>query len=203
LVGVAQSAAAGLPADWRGRLRRSLAAQPAHLPQHSAPDAQPAAVLVPIVDRPGGPTLLLTTRAGHLRQHAGQISFPGGRIEPADLSVLAAAVREAREEIGIDDRYIEPLGYLPDYVVRTGFRITPVVALISPGFTLQVDAAEVAEVFEMPLEFPYHPDNFQPTRRVLHGVEIILNDLNFEGRNVWGATAIILQALSAALRKDA
>jgi len=159
-------------------------------------------VLVPIIDRPEGPTLLLTTRAGHLRQHAGQISFPGGRIEPSDLGVLAAALRETREEIGIDDRHIEPLGYLPDYVVRTGFRITPVVALISPGFTLRVDAAEVAEVFEMPLEFPYHPENFQPTRRVLHGVEVILNDLNFEGRVVWGATAAILQTLCAALRKE-
>jgi 8-oxo-dGTP pyrophosphatase MutT (NUDIX family) len=199
---VEQSGAAKLPGDWRGRLRRSLFAQPSHLPQHSPAEPQPAAVLVPIIDRPEGPTLLLTTRAGHLRQHAGQISFPGGRIEPSDLGVLAAALRETREEIGIDDRHIEPLGYLPDYVVRTGFRITPVVALISPGFTLRVDAAEVAEVFEMPLEFPYHPENFQPTRRVLHGVEVILNDLNFEGRVVWGATAAILQTLCAALRKE-
>jgi len=202
LVEAVQSAAAGLPADWRGSLRRSLFAQPVHLAPHAAPAPQPAAVLVPIIDRADVPTLLLTTRAGHLRQHAGQISFPGGRIEPADLSVLAAAVRETREEIGIDDRCIEPLGYLPDYVVRTGFRITPVVALISPGFTLQIDAAEVAEVFEMPLEFPCHPENFQPTRRVLHGVEVILDDLNFEGRIIWGATALILRSLCAVLRRQ-
>jgi len=198
-----QSAAAGLPADWRGRLHRSLFAQPVHLAQHAAPAPQPAAVLVPIIDRADAPSVLLTTRAGHLRQHAGQISFPGGRIEPSDLGVLAAALRETREEIGIDDRCIEPLGYLPDYVVRTGFRITPVVALISPGFTLQVDAAEVAEVFEMPLEFSCHPENFQPTRRILHGVEVILEDLNFEGRVIWGATAIILRSLYTALRMEA
>ena len=103
----------------------------------------------------------------------------------------------------VDDRYIEPLGVLPDYVVRTGFRITPVVALISPGFTLRVDAAEVAEVFEMPLEIPCRPENFRPTRRVLHGVEVVLNDLNFEGRVIWGATAAILQTLCAALRGEA
>src|SRR5258707_4382553 len=197
-----QSAAAGLPADWQGRLRRSLFAEPVHLAQHAAPAPQPAAVLVPIIDRAAAPTLLLTTRAGHLRQHAGQISFPGGRIEPSDLSVLAAALRETREEIGIDDRYVEPLGYLPDYVVRTGFRITPLVALIDPGFTLRIDAAEVAEVFEMPLEFSCRPGSFQPARRVLHGVEVVLNELNFEGRIVWGATAAILQALCAALRSE-
>ncbi len=192
--------AAGLPADWRSRLRRALSARPDEHPLLSHPGPQPAAVLLPIVERAEAPTVLLTTRAGHLRQHAGQISFPGGRIEPADLGVLAAALRETREEIGIDDRYIEPLGYLPDYVVRTGFRITPVVALISPGFTLRVDEAEVAEVFEMPLEIPYDPQNFQPTRRVLHGVEVVLDDLHFEGRLIWGATAAILQALCAALR---
>jgi 8-oxo-dGTP pyrophosphatase MutT (NUDIX family) len=203
LAGATQSVVAGLPADWRARLRRSLPAQPDHHPAQSQPGPQPAAVLLPIVDRTEAPTLLLTTRAGHLRQHAGQISFPGGRIEHSDLGVLAAALRETREEIGIDDRFIEPLGFLPDYVVRTGFRITPVVALISPGFTLRVDAAEVAEVFEMPLEIPYRPENFRPTRRVLHGVEVVLNDLNFEGRVIWGATAAILQALCAALRGEA
>lgn len=159
-------------------------------------------MLLPIVDRTDAPTLLLTTRAEHLRQHAGQISFPGGRIEPSDLGALAAALRETREEIGIDDRYVEPLGYLPNYVVRTGFCITPVVALINPGFTLRVDAAEVAEVFEMPLEFPCRPENFQPARRLLHGVEVVLNELTFEGRVVWGATAAILQALCAALRGE-
>ena len=106
-----------------------------------------AAVLVPIIDRPGAPTLLLTMRAGHLRQHAGQISFPGGRIEASDDDVLGAALRETREEIGVDSAFVEPLGFLPDQVVLTGFRITPVVALLRPGFTLQVDAAEVAEVF--------------------------------------------------------
>ena len=161
-----------------------------------------AAVLVPIIDRPGAPSLLLTARAGHLRHHAGQISFPGGGVEARDTDMVAAALRETREEIGIDARYIEPLGFMPDQVVLTGFRITPVVALFRPDFTLQIDTAEVAEVFELPLEFLADAGNFRPVRRVLRGVEVTLNDLNYEGRVVWGATAGMLQVLHAALRRE-
>lgn len=207
-----------LPEDWLERLRRSLAAAPDHDPDHWHIAGQPlstlpaaraampsalraAAVLMPIVDRPGAPTLLMTARAGHLRHHAGQISFPGGGIEAGDADVLAAALRETREETGIEARFIEPLGFLPDQVVLTGFRITPVVALLHPEFTLQVATAEVTEVFEMPLEFLIDPGNFRPVRRVLRGVDVTLNDLNFEGRVVWGATAGLLQVLHAALRR--
>jgi 8-oxo-dGTP pyrophosphatase MutT (NUDIX family) len=208
-----------LPANWLARVRRSLADAPDHDPAHwqlagqpfstfaSAPTAMPvppraAAVLVPIIDRTPSPSLLLTTRAGHLRQHAGQISFPGGRIEASDDDVLGAALRETQEEIGIDPSYIKPLGFLPDQIVLTGFRITPVVALLQPGFSVRVDSTEVAEVFEIPLEYLSDPGNFRPTRRVLRGVEFTLSDLHFEGRVVWGATAGMLQMLHAALRHE-
>jgi len=205
-----------LPINWLARLRHGLAAAPNHDPAlwqvagqplsafesvRAAMPATPraAAVLVPIVDHAHGPSLLMTTRAGHLRRHAGQISFPGGGIEATDDDVLGAALRETEEEIGIGSSYVEPLGFLPDQVVLTGFRITPVVALVRPGFTLRVDGKEVAEVFEIPLEYLCYAENFQPTRRILSGVEVTLNDLHFEGRVVWGATAGMLQMLRSVL----
>lgn len=204
-----------LPNDWLTRLRHSLAAAPNHDPAGWQLAGQPlsifesvraamtttpraAAVLLPIVDRTGSPTLLMTTRAGHLRQHAGQISFPGGRIEAGDDDVLGAALRETQEEIGIAPSHIQPLGFLPDQIVLTGFRITPVVGLVRPDFELRVDSAEVAEVFEVPLEYLL-AENFRPTRRVLRGLELTLHDLHFEGRVIWGATAGMLQMLRAAL----
>jgi len=206
----------GLPPDWLERLRTALASEPDHDPStwrmsgrpvlgldllRAALPANPraAAVLVPIIDRPGAPALLLTTRAGHLRHHAGQISFPGGRVEVSDASMVAAALRETQEEIGIEARYIEPLGFLPDHVVPTGFRITPVVALVQPAFTLRVDASEVAETFEIPLEHLSHAENFLPTRRVLRGMEVLLHDVQYDGRVVWGATAGMLQVMHALL----
>jgi 8-oxo-dGTP pyrophosphatase MutT (NUDIX family) len=205
-----------LPTNWLERLRHHLATAPNHDPAFWQIAGQPlsafasvqaampatpraAAVLVPIIDHAHSPSLLMTTRAGHLRQHAGQISFPGGGIEASDDDVLGAALRETEEEIGIDSSYVQPLGFLPDQIVLTGFRITPVVALVRPGFSLRVDSKEVAEVFEIPLEYLCHAENFRPTRRVLRGVEMTLNDLHFEGRVVWGATAGMLQMLRAAL----
>ena len=205
-----------LPKNWLARLRHGLAPAPNHDPAGWQIAGQPlasfasvqaalppvpraAAVLVPIIDRADAPTLLMTTRAGHLRQHAGQISFPGGRIEASDDDVLGAALRETEEEIGIDASYIQPLGFLPDQIVLTGFRITPVVALVRTGFDLRVDSDEVAEVFEIPLEYLSLAENYRPTRRVLRGVELTLNDLHFEGRVIWGATAGMLQMLRAAL----
>ena len=209
-----------LPKNWLARLRHGLAAAPNHDPAgwqiagqplasfasvQAAMPATPraAAVLVPIIDRADAPTLLMTTRAGHLRQHAGQISFPGGRIEASDDDVLGAALRETEEEIGIAPSYIQPLGFLPDQIVLTGFRITPVVALVRTGFDLRVDSAEVAEVFEIPLEYLSLAENYHPTRRVLRGVDLTLNDLHFEGRVIWGATAGMLQMLRAALQAEA
>jgi len=205
-----------LPANWLARLRQGLAAAPNHDPAfwhiagqpladfagvRSAMPATPraAAVLVPIIDRAQAPSLLMTTRAGHLRQHGGQISFPGGGIEARDDDVVSAALRETEEEIGIAPSFVQPLGFMPDQVVLTGFRITPVVGLVRPGFELRVDSKEVAEVFEIPLEYLIDAGNFRPTSRVLRGVELTLNDLHFEGRVVWGATAGMLHMLRTAL----
>jgi 8-oxo-dGTP pyrophosphatase MutT (NUDIX family) len=209
-----------LPADWLARLRRSLAAAPDHDPAHwhlagrplaeaaaaaaaraaMPPTLRAAAVLVPIIDRPRSPSLLLTARAGHLRHHAGQISFPGGGIEANDEDVVAAALRETHEEIGIEGRYIEPLGFLPDEIVLTGFRITPVVALLRPEFSLRIDESEVAEVFEIPLDYVADGRNYTPVQRRLRGIDVTLNDLNYNGRVVWGATAGMLQVLHRALQ---
>jgi 8-oxo-dGTP pyrophosphatase MutT (NUDIX family) len=192
-----------LPPDWQLRLQHGLLAAPAHdrLPSVAMmPSATvtPAAVLVPIIARPA-PTILLTTRAGHLRRHAGQISFPGGRLEASDADPVAAALRETEEEVGIAAHFVRVLGFLPDQLVLTGYRVTPVVALVNPGCALRSDDAEVAETFEMPLELIMDARNFQPTRRTLRGVEVTLRDLHYEGRVVWGATAAMLLTLHDAL----
>jgi 8-oxo-dGTP pyrophosphatase MutT (NUDIX family) len=196
-----------LPVDWPQRLRAVLAAEPA--PAHSAqvtglmPEGSvtPAAVLLPIVQRAAGPMLLLTQRAGHLRQHAGQISFPGGRIEAADAGAMAAALRETHEEIGIEPRFVEPLGYLPGQLVLTGFSITPLVGLVQPGFVLRIDATEVADVFELPLAVVALERSFRVVPRQVRGVQLQLHELPWEGRVIWGATAAMLRNLGTVLRQ--
>lgn len=120
-------------------------------------DPRVAAVLVPLVVREGGLTVLLTQRADHLNDHAGQVSFPGGREEPHDTDATATALREAYEEVGLDPARVEILGTLPDYMTGTGFRVTPVVGLVHPPFTVEADTLEVAEIFEVPLAFLMDP----------------------------------------------
>jgi 8-oxo-dGTP pyrophosphatase MutT (NUDIX family) len=155
---------------------------------------RPAAVLIAVVDRPQ-PTVLLTQRSAHLNDHAGQISFPGGKIDPTDASPLDAALREANEEVGLEREFIDPIGYLDLYGTAFGFRILPTVARVRPGFTLRVSAAEVDDVFEVPLAFLMNPANHQIHSKEFRGIERLYYAMPYEERYIWGATAGILRVL--------
>ncbi|HXW75141.1 MAG TPA: CoA pyrophosphatase [Steroidobacteraceae bacterium] len=198
--------------DWAGIIRRRLrGSTPRHDPdqwltpgsfessarRHPLPrEPVPAAVLMPLVER-HELTALFTQRATQLRNHAGQISFPGGRIEAADAGPAAAALREAREEIGLDERFVSVIGYLPDHVVITGFRITPVVAFVQPGFELLLASEEVEDTFEVPLDYLFDPANHRLQRRrsSVSGEELEFREIPFDGRTIWGATAGMLLTL--------
>ncbi|HJS22492.1 MAG TPA: CoA pyrophosphatase [Steroidobacteraceae bacterium] len=161
----------------------------------------PAAVLVPIVDHPGGLTVLLTQRAADLKNHAGQISFPGGRIEAADDGPMAAALRETHEEIGLERGFVDVFGYLPDHLIISGYRVTPVVAFVRPGFELALDRSEVTDAFEVPLDFLLDPSNHKARRRKLGEGEIEVYDIPYGERNIWGATAGMLMTLYRLVQK--
>ncbi len=178
----------GLTAEQTRDLGRYLPAKPL-----------PAAVLIPIIEHEAGPTVLLTQRASELRNHPGQVSFPGGRIEPQDAGPRAAALREAQEEIGLEPTRVEVAGYLPDHIIISGYRVTPVVGFVRPGFALLLEAAEVAETFEVPLAYLFEPANHR-TRRRRFGpsggeAEVTLCDIPYAGHNIWGATAGMLMTL--------
>jgi len=155
---------------------------------------RPAAVLVPIIDR-DEPTVLFTQRAVHLLDHAGQVSFPGGKIEAGDASPMAAALREAAEEIGLDRGFIEPLGYLDLYMTTLGYRIVPTVARIEPGFHLELNRDEVDDVFEAPLDFLMTEENHALHSREWKGMTRTVYAIPFGERNIWGVTAGILRNL--------
>ncbi len=156
--------------------------------------ARPAAVLAPIVARPAGLTMLLTLRASHLRAHSGQIAFPGGKVDPGETPD-EAALREAHEEIGLEARFVEPLGWLDPYLTGTGFRVAPLVALIDPAFTLTPNELEVDEVFETPFAFLMDPANHRLDEREWRGQVRKFYAMPHEGRYIWGATAGILRNL--------
>jgi 8-oxo-dGTP pyrophosphatase MutT (NUDIX family) len=156
--------------------------------------ARAAAVLLPIVDRPQGLTILLTLRASDLRAHSGQVAFPGGKIDPGETPG-EAALREAREEIGLEERFVESLGWLDPYLTGTGFRIAPLVALVEPGFALKVNRLEVDEVFETPFAFLMDPANHRLDEREWQGRRRRFYAMPHEGRYIWGATAGILRNL--------
>ena len=185
-------------------IRARLAASAAWTPEFSGDggrfaDRAPAgaAVLVPLVQRDSGLHLLLTRRTDHLRDHAGQISFPGGRVEPEDDGPVATALRETEEEIGLPRRYIDVIGQLPVYTTVTAFQVTPVVGLISPGFTLAPDPAEVAEAFEVPLAFLMDPAHHRHHRVEFAGAERRFLSMPWQGAEreyfIWGATAAMLR----------
>lgn len=160
----------------------------------------PAAVLVPLVLHAAAPTLMFTERASGLKKHGGQISFPGGRVEPHDDGAVGGALRESAEEIGLGAAFVEVLGYLPDHLVISGYRVTPVVGLVAPGFTLVPDANEVASVFEVPLTFFLDPANRVRQWRKLGGqISAELEEFHWEGRRIWGATASMVISLAQTL----
>lgn len=154
-----------------------------------------AAVLIPVVDRGDDLGVLLTLRADDLKHHAGQISFPGGRIEPGDRDAVDAALRESQEEIGLAREYVEVLGVLPDHVVITGYRVTPVVGLVRPGFQLKLDPVEVAGTFEAPLRHLLDPSTHARRWRRFGTEEIETFELPWGSFNIWGATAGMLLTL--------
>ena len=184
------------PPAWQPEIRgdgRLFEREPAH-----------ASVLVPLVVREGGLQLLLTRRTEHLRDHAGQISFPGGRVEEADLGPVATALREAEEEIALPHDHVEVIGTLPPYTTVTAFVVTPVVALVRPGFTLALDPFEVAEAFEVPLDFLMDPAHHQRHEFVHDSSGRSFLSMPWDGVSadgtprryfIWGATAAMLRNL--------
>lgn len=154
---------------------------------------RPAAVLVPVVDHPDEPTVLLTQRAQHLPQHPGQVSFAGGKIDKADKTPLDSALREAEEEIGLERALVEPLGYLDLYMTTLGYRIVPVVARLEPGFSLTLNTGEVDATFEVPLSFLMNLDNVERHSRDWEGMTRHYYAITFGERYIWGVTAGILR----------
>ena len=156
---------------------------------------RPAAVLVPIIPRPGGPTVLFTQRTAQLTQHAGQVSFPGGAIEPGDRDAVAAALRETYEEVGISTELMQPFGFLDRFETISGYNVTPVVAELDVNYRALPDPREVAEVFEVPFEFFLQPHNLTRRRIDWRGRPREIFDFPYNGRNIWGATAAMLLSL--------
>jgi 8-oxo-dGTP pyrophosphatase MutT (NUDIX family) len=176
--------APGVTAEVDARLRPLLPAAPAA-----------AAVLVGFIEQPQGPSILLTVRAAALRQHAGQVAFPGGRIESADADPAAAALREAHEEVGLSPAIVRVAGFLPDHLSMTGFRVTPVVGRIEGGFAAVPDPAEVSGAFELPFAAVLDDSVQQRRVRSLAGASIEVRDIHHGGHVIWGLTAAILLSL--------
>jgi len=180
-------------ADWR--LLGIDAERVVKLQKHFPANPVPAAVLVPFVDRPEGLSILLTQRASQLAKHAAQVSFPGGRLEESDPDVASAALREAQEEIGLDPARVRVFGYLPDHLVISGYRVTPVLSLVSPPFSVEPNPAEVETVFEVPAEYIFDKRNHKARLRRVGDEDMLLFDIPWQGLNIWGATAGMLLTL--------
>ncbi len=174
-----------------------------HRPLDQRTAYRDAAVLIPLVEREQGLTVLLTKRTAHLRHHAGQISFPGGRTEPHDPSPVHTALRETHEEIGLAEQHIEILGTLDEYTTGTAFRITPVIGLVHQPFQLQLDAFEVDQVFELPLELLFDRRHHQRNSIVNNGRLHQYHAIPYREHYIWGATAAMLIHLGQFLAADA
>jgi 8-oxo-dGTP pyrophosphatase MutT (NUDIX family) len=188
---------------------------PTVIPRHDQQDADPAvvaaiaavrpirlaAVLVPIIER-DEPSVLFTQRTAHLTDHAGQISFPGGKIDASDESPAAAALREAEEEIALPRRFVAPIGYLDIHMTPFGHRIVPVLARVRPGFALRLNRDETDEAFEVPLAFLMAPQNHKRESRDWNGLILSIYAMPFGDRNIWGATASILRNLYERVYRD-
>jgi 8-oxo-dGTP pyrophosphatase MutT (NUDIX family) len=180
-------------ADWR--LLGADSARVMRLQKHLPANPVPAAVLVPFVDRPEGLSILLTQRASQLAKHAAQVSFPGGRLEESDPDVASAALREAQEEIGLDPARVRVFGYLPDHLVISGYRVTPVLSLVSPPFAVEPNPAEVESVFEVPASYIFDTRNHKARLRRVGDEDMLLFDIPWQGLSIWGATAGMLLTL--------
>lgn len=201
----------------KARLRRALAgtaeyprpladlALPSELDEFVSPYAleklRSAAVLVPVINHPAGLSVMLTRRADSLRQHGGQISFPGGSRDPDDANAAAAALREAHEEIGLEPAQVELIGYLDDYPTGTGFRITPVVGCVEPPFVARLAADEVAEVFDVPLSVLLDPSYYARKTFERKGIRLPFYEVQYGDYRIWGATAGILWNLCERVRQ--
>lgn len=195
-------------AEFRRRAAVRLNTAPGEAPRFSdddlnpharmIPDGEspkPAAVLVPLVPRGEGLNILLTQRQPHLRRHAGQIAFPGGKVDETDADAVAAALRETGEETGISAAFVEPLGFLDTYLTSTNYRVVPVVAMLLPGFTVTPHAGEVADVFEVPLAFLMNPRHHERHSRDYQGAERFYYAMPWQERYIWGATAGMIRNL--------
>ena len=159
------------------------------------PEARPAAVLAPIIKRASGWTMLFTERAKETPAHPGQISFPGGRVQASDANAVETALRETHEEVGLERRFIETIGAWDRYDTITGYRVTPIVGLVDPGFDLILDPREVAAVFEAPLDFLMDPANHEKREAEYRGRRRFYYVMPYEGHFIWGATAGMIRAL--------
>lgn len=183
------------PGDVIGRPRGDHEMQPQPMAQPDEIAAVQAAVLIPVVMREGGPTVLLTQRAAALRNHSAQVAFPGGRADAVDGSPAVTALRETEEEIGLAREHVRTLGYLDAYLTGTGYRIVPVVALVEPPFSLSLNAHEVDEAFETPLDFLLDPANHKREGREWKGLYRTYYAISFGDRYIWGATAGMIRNL--------